>query len=250
MTELSEKLGYVFRNEEYLQTALTHSSYANENKKGTTLYNERLEFLGDSVLGMVTADYLFTTYPGMNEGQMSRLRAEMVCEKQLVTVAEYLGLGRWMRLGRGEEVTGGRGRPSILADAVEAVLAAVYLDGGLKNASRLIHRLVIDPFIQGGEAEFRDYKTEYQELIQRKAGRVISYRLEAERGPDHDKEFVMQVLVNDRVRGTGAGKTKKAAEQMAAKDALSAAAESAEEADAEDAGEAEGPCNSVENPVE
>lgn len=241
MTELSDKLEYVFRDEALLQTALTHSSFANENKKAGVLYNERLEFLGDSVLGMVTADYLFNTFPGMNEGQMSRLRAEMVCEKQLVTVAEYLGLGRFLRLGRGEELTGGRERPSILADAVEAVLAAVYLDGGIENASRLIHALVIRPFNEGAEAGFQDYKTAFQELVQRKTGQVIEYRLQSEQGPDHDKEFVMQVTVNGRVRGTGAGRTKKAAEQMAAKDALGAAKQS-EEPDE--------PCNSDENPVQ
>ena len=220
MTELENRLGYRFRDSALLVTALTHSSYANENKKDNAESNERLEFLGDSVLGMTVANYLYRTRADMPEGQMTRLRAELVCEQSLVRVAEKLELGRYIRLGRGEEQGGGRQRRSIIADAVEAVIAAVYLDGGYPEASELVHRFILDPMEDGEQIAAADNKTELQELVQRKSGRVLSYEMTGEYGPDHDKTFESAALLNGKVIGRGKGQTKKEAEQEAAGDAL------------------------------
>ncbi len=217
MTGLEEKLGYTFQDISLLEHALTHSSYANESR-GRWTSNERLEFLGDSVLGMVVADHLYRTNPNMPEGELTRTRAALVREESLVQVAGQLGLGQYLRLGRGEEQCGGRGRPSILADAVEAVLAAVYLDGGIGSARKLIHRFILDHVTPAQETQ--DYKTLLQEYIQRTPGKLISYRLVQETGPDHNRVFVMEVCIDGAIAGRGEGHSKKSAEQMAAKAAL------------------------------
>lgn len=220
MDPLEEKIGYEFRDRALLVNALTHSSYANENRGRSCESNERLEFVGDSVLGMVVAVELYSRFPDLPEGRMTRLRAQLVCEESLHRVALELGLGESIRLGRGEEHTGGRTRPSILADAVEALLAALYLDGGMDVARGFILRYVLSEL--EGEARGADSKTELQELVQRKSGQVLSYELLSESGPDHDKLFTVRVLLNGVPAGTGAGRTKKEAEQSAAQKALEA----------------------------
>ena len=219
MKTLEEKLGYTFQDISLLEHALTHSSYANESR-GRYTSNERLEFLGDSVLGMVVADHLYRTCPNLPEGDLTRTRAALVCEESLVEVAGELGLGDYLRLGRGEELSGGRQRPSIQADAVEAVLAAVYLDGGIGSVRKIIHRYVLER-AQKPRGN-RDYKTALQELVQRTPGSSVEYKLVQETGPDHCRVFVMEVTVNGEVAGRGEGHSKKAAEQMAAKTAVEA----------------------------
>lgn len=218
MKTLEERLGYQFKNRSLLENALTHSSYANEHRDSGMTSNERLEFLGDSVLGMVVADHLYREHPQMPEGELTRTRAAMVCEGSLVEVARALDLGKYLRLGKGEDAGGGRERPSILADATEAVLAAVYLDGGIAQARRAIRTLIL-----GNEEEMsasRDYKTALQELIQKESGQKLTYRLVGEEGPDHAKRFSVAVELNGKTVGTGEGRTKKAAEQNAAKAAI------------------------------
>ena len=217
MKSLQEKLGYTFQDISLLEHALTHSSYANESR-GRYTSNERLEFLGDSVLGMVVADHLYRTYPDMPEGELTRTRAALVCEESLVEVAHELDLGSCLRLGKGEELCGGRNRPSIQADAVEAVLAAVYLDGGIGSARKIIHRYVLSRSQQASAP--RDYKTALQELVQRTPGKAIEYKLVDETGPDHCRVFVTQVCVDGKMTGEGRGHSKKAAEQIAAKAAI------------------------------
>ena len=218
MKTLEERLGYQFKNRGLLENALTHSSYANEHRDAGISSNERLEFLGDSVLGMVVADHLYREHPQMPEGELTRTRAALVCEGSLVEVARGLDLGKYLRLGKGEDAGGGRARPSILADATEAVLAAVYLDGGIAQARRLIRTLIL-----GNEEEMsasRDYKTALQELIQRESGQKLTYHLVGEEGPDHAKRFSVEVELNGKTVGAGTGSTKKAAEQNAAKAAI------------------------------
>jgi ribonuclease-3 len=219
LKELQKRLGYNFKDLSLLHTALTHSSYANENRKNGETSNERLEFLGDSVLGMMVAALIYHGKPDMPEGQMTKLRAELVCEKNLNSLALSIGLGECLLLGRGEEKGGGRERPSLLADAVEAVLAAVYLDGGFKPVTRLIKKHFSQKLDQL-ETENTDYKTALQEVIQEKQGQILSYRVVNESGPDHLKSFTVEVLLNANVIGCGVGKSKKEAEQTAAKSAL------------------------------
>ena len=219
MERLEEKIGYRFHDRELLRTALTHSSYANE-KHGEAQSYERLEFMGDSILGLVTAEFLFTHEPRLPEGRMTRMRAELVCEASLHKTAVELGIGRCMRLGRGEEHTGGRERPSILADMVEAVIAAIYLDSGMDEARRFILARVLRDVEFDDSHHSADYKTRLQEIVQRKSNQVITYNLIEETGPDHDKTFTFEVLINGAVSGRGSGKTKKEAEQMAAAKAL------------------------------
>ena len=217
METLEAKLGYTFRNRALLENALTHSSYANENHSPMGS-NERLEFLGDSVLGMVTADFLYKEHPDEPEGDLTRTRAALVCEDSLVEVADLLDLGTYLKLGRGEASGGGRERPSIRADAVEAVLAAVYLDGGLAEARKIIQRFILDKETE--KSASRDYKTALQELVQRESGQVLSYRLIGSKGPDHAKIFSVEVDLNGQAVGAGTGHSKKEAEQMAAKAAI------------------------------
>ena len=218
MKTLEEKLGYTFQDPSLLENALTHSSRANESR-GKLASNERLEFLGDSILGMVVADHLYRSHPDLPEGDLTRTRAALVCEESLVEVARELNLGEYLRLGKGESAGGGRDRPSIQADAVEAVLAAVYLDGGIEAARTLIERILLRqiPAVE----ERRDYKTTLQEVVQRRNGQVLTYHMVDQRGPDHNKTFLFEVRLNDAVIGRGEGHSKKEAEQAAAKDALS-----------------------------
>ena len=221
MQELEKKLNYTFRHPELLQEALNHSSYANEHRAAHLHSNERLEFLGDSVLGFVTAEFLFLRHPEAPEGDLTRIRAALVCEQSLYEVAQRLELGHYLKLGRGEEAGGGRERTSILADAVEAVFAAVYLDGGIDAAKSLIHRCLLDAQRESVvEERRRDYKTALQELVQRQADQVLTYRMAGEQGPDHAKTFRAEVLLNGAVIGAGDGHSKKEAEQAAAKTAL------------------------------
>lgn len=219
MKELEKKLNYTFKNSELLKNALTHSSYANENRAEGISSNERLEFLGDSVLGFVTAKHLYSMQPTLSEGKMTRLRAELVCEQSLHGVALDLDLGRYLRMGHGEEKNGGRTRPSILADAVEAVIAAMFLDGGIAAPESFIERMILSPeSIEAHHAA--DYKTELQELVQQKSGQVLTYAPTGESGPDHAKVFSASVSLNGEVIGEGSGRTKKEAEQEAACQAL------------------------------
>ena len=217
MESLEAKLGYTFHDRALLENALTHSSYANENHSPGGS-NERLEFLGDSILGMVTAEYLYQTHPDLPEGDLTRKRAALVREESLVEVADRLDLGSYLRLGRGEDHGGGRERSSIRADAVEAVLAAVFLDGGLDEAAKIIRRFILDK--EAEKAASRDFKTALQELVQRESGQVLTYRLTGETGPDHAKVFTVAVDLNGKAVGEGQGHSKKEAEQMAAKAAI------------------------------
>ena len=219
LEQLQRKLGYRFKDTSLLEAALTHSSYANENKKAGHVSNERLEFLGDSVLGMTVAALIYESQPNMPEGRMTKLRAEIVCEKSLAAIAASLELGQHLLLGRGEEKGGGRERPSILADSVEAVLAAIYIDGGFEPVSRLIYEY-FSPLDDRLAPETTDYKTALQELIQEKAGQTLSYHVTDESGPDHKKSFAVEVLLNGVSVGSGTGRNKKEAEQAAAKSAL------------------------------
>lgn len=221
MKQLEEKIGYEFKNRALLLNALTHSSYANENRAEGVPSNERLEFLGDSVLGFAAAKHLYSIAPSLPEGKMTRLRAELVCEHSLYGVAKELKLGEYLRMGHGEEKNGGRERASILADATEAVIAAIFLDGGIEAALSFVERMVLSPeAVKAHHAS--DYKTELQELVQRRSNQHISYELIGESGPDHCKTFTFQVCVNGLPVGEGSGRTKKEAEQQAAGRALEA----------------------------
>lgn len=219
MDGLEERLGYKFNNINLLKNALTHSSYANEVRDGFSS-NERLEFLGDSVLSIVVSDYIYKHYPNMPEGELTKLRASLVCEKSLCAFSRELELGNYLMLGKGEEKGGGRERDSILADAFEAVLAAIYLDGGMEPARHHVMNFVLRELQHTDDEVFKDYKTALQEIIQRNPEEAVSYILTGESGPDHDKEFTVEVRLNSNVIGRGTGKNKKRAEQMAAKEAL------------------------------
>lgn len=219
-SELEKGLGYVFRDKKLLENALSHSSYANEKRDGRTS-NERLEFLGDSILGFVTADYLYRLYPDKPEGDLTRIRADLVCERNLAKCAATIRLGEFLLLGHGEDHGGGRNRASIVSDAMESVLAAAYLDGGFEAAKGIIHRLILSELPKGRPGNF-DYKTWLQELVQREKDQVLRYELIGETGPDHDKIFRVQVLLNGEVVGTGEGRSKKKAEQAAAHEAVKA----------------------------
>ena len=217
--DLEAAIGYRFKNITLLQNALTHSSYANERWHNSLKSNERLEFLGDSILGMVVAEYLYKTFPDRPEGELTRMRADMVCEKTLAAVAARIELGRHLMLGNGEEQSGGRSRDSILADAVESVIAASFLDGGMEAARKLIEKFILVE-VPVKKLNNADYKTALQELVQQKKNQTLSYRLVGESGPDHDKRFDVEVSLNGCVIGIGSGSSKKRAEQMAAQDAL------------------------------
>ncbi len=219
LNRFEEYIGYHFENKELLTEALSHSSYANEKKK-CRCSNERLEFLGDSVLSIIVSEYLFTNYKEMPEGELTKLRASLVCEKALHVFAKEIHLGEFLLLGKGEENTGGRNRSSILADAFEAVIAAIYLDGGIEPAKKHVLRFIPSHVEKSGRLNFRDYKTVLQEIIQKNPEEKVEYVLAGETGPDHDKAFTVNVCLNSNVIGTGTGKSKKSAEQMAAKEAL------------------------------
>lgn len=213
-----ERIGYVFNNSDLLENALTHSSYANEANRHLKS-NERLEFLGDSVLGFVTARYLFNNDLGA-EGELTKVRASLVCEKALHSYALQIGLGDALLLGKGERLSGGSSRPSILADAFEAVIAAIYLDGGLDPVERFLMPFLSQERSQQRKAKFKDYKTSLQEIVQQNPGEHLEYKLQGESGPDHNKMFTMEVCLNSNVLGIGRGRSKKEAEQQAAKEAL------------------------------
>ena len=223
MRNIEEKIGYSFRDKELLETALTHSSYARENGGGK--FNERMEFLGDAMLDAIAGEELYREFPGREEGFLSRTRAALVCEKFLFEVAEKIDLGENLRLGAGEEKTGGRTRPSILADAVEALIGAVFLDGGYDETRRVVLGLLSEGLedIREGRTLVTDYKTALQELLQSEGATAdeIQYVDAGETGPDHDKVFTVKLMIKGREEAEGVGKSKKQAQQNAAEAALS-----------------------------
>ncbi len=221
LKELQNRMGYSFKDESLLRHALSHSSYANEHRSEVPGSNERLEFLGDSVLGLITAEYLYTHFRSLPEGNLTKMRAALVCENSLFEFSKELDLGNALLLGHGEERSGSRNRPSIVSDAFEAVLAAVYLDGGFQAAKDYVL-----PFIQAGARNLsishqdRDYKTALQEIAQQNPGELIHYELVGSTGPDHAKIFEVHCYLNSNLLGKGKGRSKKEAEQLAAKEAL------------------------------
>lgn len=217
--DLENAIGYQFRNLMLLKNALTHSSYANEYWHDSLKSNERLEFLGDSILGMVVAEHLYRNFPERTEGELTKMRADMVCEQALAAVAEQLQLGKHMLLGHGEEQTGGRSRVSILADAVESVIAASFMDGGMAAAKAFIEKFILCN-VPTSRLHNTDFKTALQERVQQKKDQVLVYQLVGESGPDHDKRFEVEVSLNGKVVGHGSGSSKKRAEQDAARDAM------------------------------
>ncbi len=218
LTLLEERIGYQFKNKQLLKQAVTHSSFANEQRINKLKDYERLEFLGDAVLELISSDFLFHKNPDMPEGRLTKLRSSMVCEPALAYCAKDLELGKFMLLGKGEEATGGRERESITSDAMEAVIGALYLDGGLESASDFIHRFILSDL--ENKILFYDSKTVLQEMIQENPNTEFMYRLVKEEGPDHEKTFVIEAIMNGMVIGTGKGRTKKAAEQQAAYEAI------------------------------
>ena len=217
--ELEVAIGYRFHNITLLQNALSHSSYANERWHNSLMSNERLEFLGDSILGMMVAEYLYRNFPDRPEGELTRMRADMVCEQALAEVANKIGLGTHLLLGHGEEQGGGRKRNSILADAMESVIAACFLDGGMEAALKVVQQFILVE-VPVTKLHNADYKTKLQELVQQKKNQVLSYKLVGQSGPDHDKQFDVEVSLNGNIVGSGSGSSKKRAEQMAAKSAI------------------------------
>ncbi|MCM1271114.1 MAG: ribonuclease III [Ruminococcus flavefaciens] len=215
---LEEKIGYKFKNKNLIEQALSHSSYANERKQPGGS-NERLEFLGDSVLSIVVSDFLYKNL-NVAEGELTKMRASLVCEKSLHIFAKQINLGDYLHLGKGEENTGGRERPSILADAFEAVIAAIYLDGGMEAAAKHILHFMPEDIHHFVKPAFSDFKTVLQEIVQKNPEEKVEYVLIGEEGPDHNKRFVVEVRLNSQVIGKGSGRSKKEAEQLAAKEAL------------------------------
>ncbi len=214
LNELERKIGYQFQNVEYLETAVCHSSYANEKHMNRLADNERFEFLGDAVLEIVVSEFLFYEYPQESEGVLTRKRASIVCEQTLALCAKEIDLGSYLRLGKGEERTGGRKRNSITSDAMEALIGAIYLDGGFANAKEFIKNYILIDI--ENKQLFYDSKTILQEIVQSQGNCELSYRLIKEEGPDHDKRFEVEALIGGRVLGKGSGSTKKSAEQEAA----------------------------------
>lgn len=214
MEEFQQVIGYQFQNKNLLRQALTHSSYANEKHMHRLSDNERLEFLGDAVLEIISSEYLFNTYQDKPEGDLTKLRASIVCEPTLALCTKEMDLGKYLYLGKGEDMTGGRSRKSILSDALEAVIGAIYLDGGFASAKEFIHRFILQDLED--KKLFFDSKTILQEIVQANFKEAISYRLVREEGPDHDKSFHVMVCIGEEEYGLGKGRTKKAAEQEAA----------------------------------
>lgn len=219
-TEFENKIGYTFKNKELLHEALSHSSYANENKHHGRHSNERLEFLGDSVLSIVVSEHLFTHFKHLPEGELTKIRASLVCEKALFEFSKKIDLGQHLLLGKGEENSGGRERPSIVSDAFEAVIAAIFLDGGMEAAEKYVLSFIPKNLDANSAKALQDYKTMLQEIIQRNPEERVEYVLADQIGPDHDRKFVVNVCLNSNVIGTGEGHSKKQAEQAAAKEAL------------------------------
>lgn len=217
LAELENKIGYEFKNIDLLKTALTHSSYANESGHKEK-FNERLEFLGDSVLGMIVAEYFFKERSDLPEGELTRMRAAMVCEKSLFGFATDIDLGKYLRLGKGELNSGGNKRPSLLSDAFEAVIAAIYLDGGQDAARRFVLDFVRRSDVR--ETVSLDYKSHLQQIVQESPGELLEYYVVGEKGPAHDRTFMVELRLNSNVIATGEGRSKKQAEQAAAKEAL------------------------------
>lgn len=218
---LENKIGYSFKYKKLLQEALIHTSYANEHRENKMRNNERLEFLGDSVLNLIITTYLFKQLKGVSEGEMSRIRSTIVCEKSLRMAADGFGLNKYLLLGKGEEQTGGRNRDSIIADAMEALIGAIYLDSGLASAENFIKKMmtkIIDLALEG--KLFKDYKTQYQEMVQRHSEAKIEYLVIREQGPDHNKIFTVKLLLNGEFVSMGEGRNKKEAEQNAAREAI------------------------------
>ncbi|MEE0914198.1 MAG: ribonuclease III [Ruminococcus sp.] len=220
MLDLQNKIGYKFKNTALLTEALTHSSYANEHKAQHIKYNERLEFLGDAVLSIVVSDYIFKNCPDLPEGELTKLRASLVCEKSLYEFAKKINLGKYLVLSKGERNNGGAERPSILSDAFEALIAAIYIDGGIEPVSKHILNFVVPAIKNAKKKRINDYKTTLQEIIQKNPGEQLEYVLVNESGPDHNKHFVVEVHLNSNVIGKGGGRSKKEAEQQAAREAL------------------------------
>ena len=218
LEELQEKIGYRFKDKNLLRQALTHSSFANEQKINKLKNYERLEFLGDAVLELVSSEFLFNENPDMPEGQLTKLRASMVCEPALAYCAKDIDIGSYILLGKGEEATGGRKRDSITSDVMEAIIGAIFLDGGLENAKKHIYRFILSDLEH--KILFLDSKTILQEVVQSDYSEELQYVVVAEEGPDHDKSFVVKAMIGEKEIGMGKGKTKKAAEQQAAYDAL------------------------------
>ncbi|MBQ2943803.1 MAG: ribonuclease III [Ruminococcus sp.] len=219
MTELQHKIGYEFKDISLLSTALTHSSYSNEVGKSIKC-NERMEFLGDSVLSLVVTNYIYMNFTQFPEGDLTQLRASLVCEKSLFKFAKLIDLGKYIKLSRGERHGGGAERPSILSDAFEALIAAIYLDGGYEEARKFV-MVFIEPEVKSiRKKPQKDYKTTLQEIVQKNPGEKLEYRLVSESGPDHNKHFVSEVLLNSNSIGKGGGRSKKEAEQQAARAAL------------------------------
>ena len=218
MDRLCKSIMYTFKDKTLLQTALTHSSYANESK-GSRQNNERLEFLGDSVLSIIVSDYVFR-HKKVPEGELTKIRASLVCENALASFAQRIGLGRFLMLGKGEDQNGGRERPSILADAFEALIAAIYLDGGIEAAREFVVPFISEAVETAAGADLHDYKTQLQEVVQKNPEERVAYVLVDESGPDHDKRFTVEVHLNSNIIGHGEGKSKKNAEQQAAREAL------------------------------
>lgn len=219
--QFEEDLGYSYIDKEILLLALTHSSYANENRVEKLQSNERLEFLGDAVLNIIISEYIYSNNESLSEGELTKVRANIVCEASLEKCAEEVKVGKYLLLGKGEEITGGRTRISILSDAFEALIGSIYLDGGLNSAREFVlkrMKSIIEEATKG--TSFVDYKTQLQEIVQKNAGDKVFYEIVDEKGPDHNKVFISQVLVSDRVLGSGEGKSKKEAEQNAARAAL------------------------------
>lgn len=216
LKSLEELIGYSFKNKDYLTLALSHSSYVNELVNQKRQCNERIEFLGDAVLELVSSSYLYKSMPTEKEGELSKRRAALVCEKSLAVVARRIELGRFILLGKGERMNGGAERDSILSDALEAVIGAIYLDGGFGEAEKFVLNFVLD----GTEGEFIDYKTRLQELIQALHKDAVVYELVSEDGPEHDRRFTVNVRIDGEIYGVGVGHNKKAAEMMAAKEAI------------------------------
>lgn len=219
LDSLQQLIGYKFKDESLLYEALSHSSFANESRKNRRC-NERLEFLGDSVLSLVVSDYIFKHFGHIPEGELTKLRASLVCEKALFEFAKRIRLGEHIFLGHGEEISGGRERPSVVSDAFEAVIAAIYLDGGMEAARPYVLSFIPKDITPAGGKAFHDYKTKLQEIIQRNPEERVEYVLKDEQGPDHDKRFTVQVMLNSNIIGEGVGHSKKAAEQAAAHEAL------------------------------
>ncbi len=228
--ELEKRIGYVFRNKDFLLTALTHSSFVNETKQKTSLRsNERLEFLGDSILSVIVSEHIYRSSPELDEGYLTRIRANIVCENSLSEFAREIELGSYLRMGHGEAVTNGRDRKSTVADAFEALLAAIYLDGGIDQARRFLMPRVKKALSKISKGGNEDYKSRLQKIVQQTPEEILEYVLIGEEGPPHDRVFTFRVMLNSNCLGEGVGRTKREAEQNAAREALSVLGELDEE---------------------